>query len=133
MLDNVTGQGILGAIALSIMVIAIITVIRVLFCLPPKKESPKKTRVFDWQGGEVTESELPNKVVTAWEVDPPLHTNSFDVVWIRSYHDVVSYLENNLDIWLSGYTEEELRKGITLKLRIFDTHLEDLPPPDINE
>jgi hypothetical protein len=82
-------------------------------------------KVRDWEGLEVVGEEDPNDVILVWEIDPYMANNSFDVAIVREYQRALSFVEDHLEMWLENYTQEELRDGVNLKMRLIPMTLED--------
>ena len=73
-----------------------------------------------WNGEAEADDEPADAVFPIWVIEPDLTRRGYDEVWERSYQRMQELIHDNLEYWLDNYTEEELRDGISIKLRLRD-------------
>lgn len=81
--------------------------------------------MYDHEGLPVPENEPGDKKILVWEVDPAIGNCSYDTWCFRNYYEMLDYVADNLDDWVSDHTTEACRKGLTLKLRLIPMTVEE--------
>lgn len=72
----------------------------------------------DWQGREIPADEPDDAVIDVWEVEPHLGNDHYTHLVERSWQDMLKYVGSQLDFWLEQFDEDDLREGVTIKLRV---------------
>lgn len=83
--------------------------------------------VRDWRNIPVANTG-PDVPVTHWECEPHPTSREFTSLVERSMPDFLESMRDGLEEFLEQFTEEELREGVTLTIR-----LRDIAPADVEE
>lgn len=75
------------------------------------------TDTHDWEGRKIEIAEHTDKVIDVWEVAPAIGDRDHDSHVYRSWHDLLTIGER-LDVWLDNFSEDELRDGVTLTVKL---------------
>lgn len=79
----------------------------------------------DATGQPVPEGETPDTLIDVWEIDPHLQSDDYDVLWERSWQRMLELMRDNFDTFLERIEDDELRQGVTIKVRLVKMRLAD--------
>lgn len=84
------------------------------------------TTPTDWEGRPIPADELPDAIVTVWEVEPHPGSTSHTHYVCRSWQEMLAYVRSHLDGWLEDHEAGELQDGITLTFRLAEMSKSEL-------
>lgn len=72
----------------------------------------------DAEGREIPPDEPLDKIIDVWTIEPSMVGQEYDYIVIRSWQDMLQHVRDNLDCFLERYEEEDLREGVSIKIRL---------------
>lgn len=80
--------------------------------------------VCDWQGNVVSMPEADDVEILVWQITPDPR-GEFDSVIIRGYQDMLTYVEENLQLLVDDLPEDKLREGVSLNIKLVPIRVSD--------
>ena len=74
----------------------------------------------DWQGRSVPDNETPETVIRVWEITPHPTSRQYGSLVIRSWQEMLRYMNEQLDIYLESFEVDEISEGVSLKFRVVE-------------
>lgn len=77
----------------------------------------------DHEGRDIPPGETRDTVINVWSISPHMQDRDFDCCLIRSWQEMLSFVESNLDSHLERYSTDELQEGVTIRFQLIQMTL----------
>jgi len=94
-----------------------------------KEGEALRKQVIGWNGKPTPAPEGPDDMVTVWQISPEPHelAGEYDTYVAKCYPTARDCMTSKLEALVDGASREQLRDGVSIKVKLVDMPAEDIP------